>query len=166
MQFATSEPATGYAPVGTYTITPSGLTSPNYSDQLRGGRSDRQPGGADGDGKRRHQHLWRPIPSFSYTLSGFVAGEDATIAGVTGSPILSTPATQSSGAGTYTITVAAGTLAAANYDFPNLVNGTLTITPAPLTITADNQITVYGAPLPRARRPRIPASSTETHRPT
>ena len=70
------------------------------------------------------------------------------IAGVTGSPDLTTTATQSSGAGPYTISVAAGTLAAANYDFPNLVNGTFTITPAPLTITADDETTVYGAPLP------------------
>ena len=43
---------------------------------------------------------------------------------------MSTTAETNSPAGTYTITVGLGTLAAPNYDFPTLVNGTLTITPA------------------------------------
>jgi hypothetical protein len=48
----------------------------------------------------------------------------------------------------YTITVSAGSLSAGNYDFPNLVNGTLTVTKAHLTVTADNQSKLYGAALP------------------
>src|SRR5262249_25332653 len=70
-----------------------------------------------------------------YTISGFVNGENSGV--VVGAPTLSTPATQSSGVGTYPITVSQGTLSAANYDFPagNLVNGTLTINAAPLTGT-------------------------------
>ena len=50
--------------------------------------------------------------------------------------------------GAYPITVTAGTLSAANYDFPNLVNGTLTVNKAQLTVTADSKIKIYGAPLP------------------
>ena len=47
---------------------------------------------------------------------------------VSGAPKLTAKATTKSGVGTYPITIVAGTLTAANYDFPNLVNGTLTVT--------------------------------------
>ena len=40
--------------------------------------------------------------------------------------------------GSYTITAAAGQLSATNYTF-NFANGTLTVTPAGLTVTANNQ---------------------------
>ena len=134
--------------MGTYTITPSGLTSSNYSVAFVAGTLTVNPAALTVTANAASSIYGAPIPSFTYTLSGFAAGENAMIAGVTGSPDLTTTATQSSGAGPYTISVAAGTLAAANYDFPNLVNGTFTITPAPLTITADDETTVYGAPLP------------------
>ena len=145
--FATTEPATGYAPVGTYTITPSGLMSPNYKITYVGGTLTVNPRALSVTANDASQTYGAPTPTLTYTLSGFAPGENATTAGVTGSPVLSTAA-QSSGVGSYAITVAAGTLAAANYSFPNLVAGTLTITPAPLTITANNQSMVYGAPLP------------------
>ena len=84
-------------------------------------------------------------PTLSYSLSGFVNGETASV--VSGSPTLITTATNSSPVAAYSITVVdAGTLSAANYDFPssNFVNGTLTITKAPLIVT-DSQTQVYGA---------------------
>ena len=67
-------------------------------------------------------------PPLTATLSGFVAGQTAGV--VTGAPVLSTTATVGSPSGTYPITVGAGTLAAANYDFPTtqFVSGLLTIT--------------------------------------
>jgi hypothetical protein len=49
--------------------------------------------------------------------------------------------------GTYPITCAAGTLSAANYTF-TFVDATLTINPAPLTVTAANASRVYGDPNP------------------
>jgi uncharacterized repeat protein (TIGR01451 family) len=67
-------------------------------------------------------------PAFTYTVTGFVNSDPATV--VTGRPSLTTTATASSPAGTYSITVGVGSLSAANYDFPNLVNGTLTVRPA------------------------------------
>ena len=131
LSFATNEPATGYAPVGTYTITPSGLTSANYSITYIGGTLTVNPAALTVTANNPSQTYGSPTPTLTYTLSGFAPGENATIAGVTGAPVLSTTATPSSGVGTYAITVAAGTLAAANYNFPfpNLVAGTLTITP-------------------------------------
>jgi ELWxxDGT repeat protein len=81
-------------------------------------------------------------PALTATLSGFVNGDTAAV--VSGGPSLSTTATAGSGVGSYPISVAAGTLSAANYDFPNLVNGALTIAPAPLTIIVDPKTRGYG----------------------
>jgi hypothetical protein len=50
--------------------------------------------------------------------------------------------------GSVAITAAVGTLTAANYDFTTLQNGTLTITKAPLTVTANNASRQYGAANP------------------
>ena len=54
------------------------------------------------------------MPGLTATISGFVNGESATTAGMTGAPALATTATPSSSAGTYPITVGAGTLKLAN----------------------------------------------------
>jgi hypothetical protein len=59
------------------------------------------------------------------TYAGFVGGETLPTSGLTGSPALSTTTTNV--AGTYPITIAQGTLSAANYSF-SFVNGTLTVT--------------------------------------
>src|SRR5262249_45135242 len=75
------------------------------------------------------------IPRMSATLSGFLNGDSAAV--VSGSALVSTPATSSSGVGRYPTTVSPGTLSAPNYDFTNLVGSTLDITRAPLTVTAD-----------------------------
>ena len=64
--------------------------------------------------------------------------------GITGAPSLSTTATAASGVGSYPITIAAGTLAAANYTF-TFVNGSLSVTAAVLTITANDQTKAHGA---------------------
>jgi hypothetical protein len=85
------------------------------------------------------------LPAFSYTITGFMNGDSASV--VSGAASLTTTATSSSGVGSYPIVVAQGTLSAANYTF-NFVNGTLTITPAPLSVTANNQTKVYGAAVP------------------
>ena len=85
-------------------------------------------------------------PPLTATLSGFVNGDTSSV--VSGVPSLSTAATAASGAGTYAIHVVAGTLAAANYDFPNLLDGTLTINKAHLTVTANTATSAYGASPP------------------
>ena len=83
-----------------------------------------------------------PVPAFTYSISGFVNGD--TIGVVSGAPSLTTSATSASGAGGYTITVGVGTLTATNYTFSTLVAGTLSVTPAPLTIKANDQVRVMG----------------------
>jgi len=74
-------------------------------------------------------------PTLTASFSGFVNGDNSAV--VSGSPALSTTATASSMAGTYPITVSAGTLSAANYTFA-FVNGTLSVLapPTPLITTS------------------------------
>ena len=79
-------------------------------------------------------------PTFTATVPGFVNGGGASV--VSGTASLTTTATAASGVGTYTITAGLGTHA--NYSF-TLVNGSLTVTRAALTITANNATKVYGA---------------------
>ena len=90
----------------------------------------------------------QPLPSLSpnlnvnYSLTGFVKGDTALV--VSGAPALSTNATSTSGAGSYTITVSTGTLAAANYSFV-YSNGTLTINAAGSTTAAFSQSATYNS---------------------
>ena len=85
-----------------------------------------------------------PNPALSATVSGFVNGETvATAAGFGGSASVSTAATPTTGVGSVAITPAVGTLTAVNYDFLTLQNGALTITKAPLTVTASNDTKTY-----------------------
>jgi len=83
-------------------------------------------------------------PALSATISGFVNGETLATSGVSGLASASTAATQASGVGSYSITAGVGTLSASNYDFSNLVDGTLRIGKAPLTATASNASKTYG----------------------
>jgi len=102
------------------------------------------------------------VPALTATYSGFVNGDTATHSSgsnnplyttITGAPACATTATSGgpsgggSPVGSYPIICTRGTLGAANYTFA-FQPGTLTVQPAPLTITADNQSTVYGQPDP------------------
>jgi hypothetical protein len=84
-------------------------------------------------------------PTFTDIITGFVNGDSASV--LSGAASLTTAATAASSVGTYPVAAALGSLSAANYTFA-FVNGALTVTPAPLTVTADNQSKVYGAGLP------------------
>ena len=90
------------------------------------------------------------VPVLIYTYAGLVNGDtSATFSGG-----LATTATSSSSVGGYPITV--GTLAATgNYTITYVNPGTLTVNPAALTITANNDSKTYGtvrpSPAPRSR---------------
>jgi len=85
-----------------------------------------------------------PNPVLSATVSGFVNGETVgTAAGFGGSANVSTTATPTTGVGSVAITPTVGTLTASNYNFTTLQNGTLTIGPAPLTVTANPDTKTY-----------------------
>ncbi len=85
-------------------------------------------------------------PTLTYTLAGFV-NSDTQATATTGAPAETTIATASSAVGGYPITITSGTLAAPNYTF-GFANGTLTVTPAALTLTANSAMRAYGAANP------------------
>ena len=81
------------------------------------------------------------LPTLTASYTGFVNGDTA----LTTQPTLSTTATAHSDTGGYAITASG----AVDSDYTiTYVAGSLTVTTAPLTITADNQTKVYGAAVP------------------
>lgn len=77
-------------------------------------------------------------PNFTYTCSGFVNGDNASV--LTATPSLSTSATRTSNVGTYEIKV--GDTSSPNYSI-SFVNGTLTITPRTLIASVGNYERTY-----------------------
>jgi hypothetical protein len=72
-------------------------------------------------------------PAFDATFSGFVLGQDPSVLG--GTLSFATPATPASDVGAYAVTP--GGLTSGNYAI-TFVPGTLTVTPAPLTVAAND----------------------------
>ncbi len=93
---------------------------------------------ATADNKSRTYAETNPPLTFSY--SSFVLGEDASVLDTP--PVAGTPATNGSATGVYPITVGGGV--DDHYEF-SYVGGTLNITPAALSVTADNTNRTYGA---------------------
>ena len=83
-------------------------------------------------------------PTLTATPTGLVSPDTLSSIGVT--PALSTLATAASPVGSYAIT-ASGPASTMNYSI-TYVNGTMTVTQAALTITADNQSMPVGGPIP------------------
>jgi len=82
-------------------------------------------------------------PVFTVSYSGFVNGDTSSV--LSGAPVVSTSATPNSPVATYAITVTAGTFTATNHNYLfSFTNGTLTINPATLTVTASNRSKTYG----------------------
>jgi hypothetical protein len=83
------------------------------------------------------------VPALTYHYSGLVNGD--TSASFTGG--LTTTATPGSGVGSYPITQGSLT-ATGNYTIAAFNGGTLTVSPAALTVTADSQSMPYGGSVP------------------
>jgi hypothetical protein len=130
---ALSTTAVSNSPVGVYPIivTNGTLSANNYNfsfanGQLTVGQATLQ---VTANNQTRPYGVANPV--LTYNISGFL-GTD-TVSVVSGSPNVSTTATPTSPVGPYPITVAAGTLAANNYNF-GFNNGTLTVTGTAPTI--------------------------------
>jgi gliding motility-associated-like protein len=135
--------ATSSSPVGTYPVTPSGGVSANYTFNYVPGTLTVGPAQLDVTANNATMTYGGAFPVLGVTYSGFVNGDNAS--GLTTAPSLSVTATPSSPVGTYTITPMGAV--DPNYTFV-YHNGTLTITPAALTITASNATMVYGSSVP------------------
>ncbi|MFH7018315.1 MBG domain-containing protein [Flavobacterium sp. FlaQc-47] len=127
------------SPIGTYPITASGATSDNYTFAYVDGNLTITAAVLTVTADNQTKTYGSANPALTVSYTGFVNGD--TSASLTTLPILSTTADSTSPVGTYPITVSGA--ASANYTF-SYVDGTLTVTPVVLTITADNQSKIYG----------------------
>ena len=123
--------------VGGYVISPGGLTSSNYNISNFDGALTVNPALLVVTANAASRMFGAANPMFTFTLSGFVNGETAASAGVTGTATLDSLATSNTPAGPAAITAGAGSLAAGNYAFTHLVNGTLTINPVSQAVTVN-----------------------------
>src|SRR5207245_1694127 len=127
----------------TYPITPSGAASANYSISFVAGTLTITTAALSITADDKSKVYGAALASIPVSFSGFVNGDNAS--SLSSPVVLSTSASASSNVGTYPITPSAA--ASANYNI-SFVAGTLTVTTAALTITADDKSKVYGAALP------------------
>ena len=138
-----STTATAASAPGTYPITASGAASANYTFSYVSGTLTVTPATLTVTATNQTKAYGAANPVLTVSYSGFVNGDTAA----TGDPgdASTTTATTASAPGTYPIT-ASGAVSA-NYTF-SYVSGTLTVAPAALTVTANNQTKAYGAANP------------------
>jgi RHS repeat-associated protein len=142
---STTATASSHVSGNPYTITASGAVDSDYSFSYVAGSLTVTPAALTITANNQSKVYGAALPTLTASYSGFVNGD--TPSSLTTKPSLSTTATASShvSGNPYTIT-ASGTV---DSDYTiGYAAGTLTITPAALTITADNKSKVYGAPLP------------------
>ncbi|MFI8379189.1 MBG domain-containing protein [Leeuwenhoekiella sp. NPDC079379] len=123
--------------VGDYVITASGATSTNYDITYDDGSFEITPASLTITADNQTKVYGDADPVLTVSYSGFVNGDFETDLGGT----LNIRRTSGEAVGSYLITASGAT--SSNYDI-TYVDGSLAITPASLTITADNQTKVYG----------------------
>ena len=124
---------------GDYTITVSGGEAENYEFTYVNGTLTVTKATLTVTADNQEREYGEENPELTFTISGWKGSDDESV--LTTQPVASTDAAADSDVGDYTITVSGGE--AENYDF-TYVNGTLTVTKATLTVTADNQEREYG----------------------
>jgi len=126
-----------------YTITASGAVDSNYVISYATGILTITPAGLSITADNQTKVYGAALPTLTASYSGFVAGD--TVANLSTQPTLTTTATANSHVGSYDISASG----AVDSDYTiSYAAGTLTVTSAELTISADNQSKVYGAALP------------------
>jgi len=140
--------ASSGSPVGKYPIVASAgtLFAANYTFQVGGGVLQVRPATLTVAGAMLTMTYGEPIPALSYSISGFVNGDNAATA-VQGQPAMTTSAGVHAGAGRYAVSLAQGTLAAPNYTFA-FVPGVLQVAKAQIAVTANGASMTYGESLP------------------
>src|SRR5205814_5252280 len=132
--------ATAASAVGTYPITVGGAVSANYTMSYVAGTLTVTPAALTITADDKTRAYGAANPALTVRYAGFVNGD--TAASLTTAPTITTAATAGSAVGTYSITASGA--ASPNYTISH-VNGTLTVTPAVLTIAAHDQTKAYGA---------------------
>ena len=130
--------------VASYTITQGTLSAgPNYVITYQSSTLTITPAPLTVTVKDDTKIYGAANPAFDVTYSGFVNGEGPSALG--GALSFSTPATSASSVGSYDVT--ASGLTSSNYAI-TFKKGTLTVTPASLTVTVKPASKSYGAPNP------------------
>src|SRR5207253_2853910 len=131
-----------------YTITATGAADSDYSIGYAAGTLTVTPAPLTITADEQTKVYGAALPALTVTFTGLVNGDTpGTFSAAPNTPpaITTTATAASHVAGTYD-TTASG---AADSDYSiGYIDGSLTVTPAPLTITADDQTKVYGAALP------------------
>ena len=135
--------ATAASAVDEYKIKPSGVASNNYDIKFVEGTLAVTPAALTVRAADTNKIYGAELPAFTAGYDGFVLGE--TVDALGGSLHFDTDATKASAVGTYDVTPSG--LHSHNYAI-DFVAGTLTVSPAPLAVRADDKTKVYGAPLP------------------
>jgi hypothetical protein len=131
------------SPVGSYAIdcSSSTLTSPNYIITYAKGALNVTPAPLTLAADNKAMTYGMAVPALTFSPSGFVNGD--TVASLSTQPSPNTAATSSSSVGSYAITF--GGAVDSNYTI-SYTSGTLNISPAQLTITANSPVSrPYGA---------------------
>jgi len=138
-----STPAYDASPVGNYDIVVGlgSLSATNYSFSLTNGTLTVGKVLLTVTADNQVRLYGQTNPAFTFHYSGFVDGNDESV--LSGAPALTTVADTNTPVGTYDIVTTNGNLTTTNYAL-SFVNGTLTINPAPLTITANDATRQYG----------------------
>jgi hypothetical protein len=129
------------AAVGSYPIVPSGSTDPDYDVTYVNGTESITPASLTIRADNQTRDYGAGSPAYTTTFSGLQNGDvKSSVTGltVTGAPV-------NAAVGSYPIVPSGGVNA--NYAI-HYVNGTESVTRAPLTITAKDASKVYGAPDP------------------
>ena len=129
--------------VGSYAITASGAADNNYSFTYVDGTLSITPATLTATANNASRTYGAANPAFGITYTGFVNGENSSVIDTLATA--STTANALSNVGSYAITASGA--ADNNYNF-TYVDGTLSITPATLTATANNTSRTYGAANP------------------
>ncbi len=138
-----STTATSSAPPGTYPSSCSGAVDPNYAISYAAGSVSVGTTVLIITATSATMAYGGPAPVISPSYGGFVNGD--TAASLTTPPTCSTAATSSSPPGTYSATCSGA--ADPNYAI-GYVAGSVTVAPAPLTVTASSAAFTYGGTVP------------------
>ena len=134
---------TAASSVGAYAITPSGLNSTNYAISFIPGTLAVTPAPLTVRAENAAKTYGAVMPAFTARYEGLVLGETPAV--LAGSLSFTTDATVTSHVGRYSVTPSG--LASTNYAI-TFVDGYLLITPAPLTIRAEDKERLEGLPNP------------------
>jgi len=138
-----STSATSGSPVGSYATYCLGASDPNYAISYSGGSILVTPAPLSITASSGSLTYGGYVPPITPTITGLQNGDSSSVlgAGLT----CGTTATSTSTPGTYTSSCSGAS--DPNYTI-TYVNGTVTLTPAPLTITASSDSMTYGGTVP------------------